>query len=258
MRTGVIAKKVGMTRIFTEEGRHIPVTVLQVDGCEVVAHRTKERDGYTAIQLGAGKQKAKKVTRAMRGHFAKAQVEPKAKLAEFRVDEDGFVPVGAELSADHFVDGQRVDVTGISIGKGFAGAMKRHNFRGLEATHGVSAVHRSQGSTGQMQDPGRVFKGKKMAGHLGAEQVTNMNLEVVRSDPEKGLIFIKGAVPGAKESWVLVRDAVKMPAPDGVPYPAAVKGASEEVTPEEGAGDGAETDAGAPEASAETEEEDKA
>lgn len=233
MRTGVIAKKVGMTRIFTEEGRHIPVTVLQLDGCQVVAHRTQERDGYTALQLGAGQAKAKNVGRPMRGHFAKAQVEPKMTLAEFRVEEDGFVPVGAELSADHFLEGQRVDITGTSIGKGFAGPMKRHNFRGLEATHGVSAVHRSQGSTGQMQDPGRVFKGKKMAGHMGDRQVTNMNLEVVRADPQKGLIFVRGAVPGAKNGWVLVRDAIKRPAPEGAPYPAAVKngGAAEPEAP---------------------------
>ena len=236
MRTGVIAKKVGMTRVFTSEGRHIPVTVLQMDGVQVVAQRTMDRDGYTAVQLGAGDAKPKNVNAPMRGHFAKANVAPKMKVAEFRVEEDGLVEVGAELSASHFVDGQHVDVTGVSIGKGFAGAMKRHNFGGLRASHGVSISHRAHGSTGQCQDPGRVFKGKKMAGHMGAERVTTLNLQVVMSDAEKGLIFVSGAVPGSKGGWVLVRDAVKKAAPDGLPFPAALKSdvtAAEEAAPAE-------------------------
>ena len=223
MRTGVIAKKVGMTRVFTSEGTHVPVTVLQMEGVQVVAQRTMDRDGYTAVQLGAGDAKPKNVNAPMRGHFAKANVAPKMKVAEFRVAEDGLVDVGAELAANHFLDGQHVDVTGVSIGKGFAGAMKRHNFGGLRASHGVSISHRSHGSIGQCQDPGRVFKGKKMAGHMGAERVTTLNLQVVMSDAEKGLIFIRGAVPGSKGSWVLVRDAVKKAAPDGLPFPAALK-----------------------------------
>jgi large subunit ribosomal protein L3 len=213
-----------MTRVFTEDGRHVPVTVLTVSECQVVAVRTEEKDGYTAVQLGAGRAKAKNTTKPMRGHFAAAKVEPKRYVAEFRVSPDALIAVGAELSAEHFVPGQRVDVTGTSIGKGFAGVMKRHNFRGLRATHGVSVSHRSHGSTGNRQDPGRVFKGKKMAGHMGARQVTGQNLEVVSVDAENGLILIKGAGPGARQGWVLVSDAVKRPAPDGLPFPAAVKG----------------------------------
>jgi len=231
MRTGVIAKKVGMSRLFTEDGTHVPVTVLKLDECQVVAQRTKERDGYTAVQLGAGSAKPKNVTGPMRGHFAKGNVAAKMKLAEFRVEEDGLVEVGAELAANHFIDGQLVDVTGVSIGKGFAGAMKRHNFGGLRASHGVSISHRSHGSIGQCQDPGKVFKGKKMAGHMGAERVTTLNLKVVMSDVEKGLIFLKGAVPGANSGWVLVRDAIKKPAPEGLPFPAALKGGKEEAAP---------------------------
>lgn len=223
MRSGLIAQKVGMTRVFTPEGVHVPVTVLKVEGNQVVAHRTEENDGYTAIQIGFDDAKVKNVTKPLRGHFAKANVEPKKKLVEFRVEADGLVAVGSELSADHFVAGQYVDVTGTSIGKGFAGAMKRHNFRGLEATHGVSISHRSHGSTGQCQDPGRVFKGKKMAGHLGAERVTTQNLTIVSVDAERGLLLVKGSVPGSKGGYVLVRDAVKKAAPEGVPFPAAVK-----------------------------------
>lgn len=223
MRTGLIAQKLGMSRLFAEDGAHVPVTVLKLDGCQVVAHRTAERDGYTALQLGIGKAKVKNVTKPQRGHFAKAKVEPKRRLAEFRVDEDGLVAVGAELTADHFLVGQYVDVTGTSIGKGFAGGMKRHGFHGLRASHGVSISHRSLGSTGNRQDPGKVFKGKKMAGHLGDRRVTVHNLVVVESDPERGLIMLRGAVPGAKGAYVLIRDAVKRPQPDGVPYPAAFR-----------------------------------
>ena len=224
MRTGLIAKKLGMTRVFTEEGSHLPVTVLRIDNCQVVAQRTAEADGYTALQLGAGAAKVKNVTKPERGHFAKAKVEPKAKLAEFRVSEDALVPVGAELTAAHFIAGQFVDVTGTSIGKGFAGGMKRHNFGGLRASHGVSVSHRSLGSTGQRQDPGKTFKNKKMAGHLGAERVTTQNLEVVGADAERGLLLIKGAVPGADNGWVLVRDAKKRKPPDGLPFPAGLRG----------------------------------
>lgn len=223
MRTGVIAKKVGMTRVYTEDGTHIPVTVMQLETCQVVGQRTAEKNGYTAVQLGSGVKKAKRVTKADRGQFAKANVEPKAKLAEFRVSEENMIEVGAELSAEHFLNGQKVDVTGTSIGKGFAGAMKRHNFGGLRATHGVSISHRSHGSTGQCQDPGKVFKGKKMAGHMGAARVTTQNLEVVRTDVERGLILIKGAVPGSKGGWVLIKDAVKRAFPEGAPLPAALK-----------------------------------
>jgi large subunit ribosomal protein L3 len=209
MRTGVLAKKVGMTRVFAADGAHVPVTVLSLEGCQVVAQRTADRDGYVALQLGAGARKAKNVTQPMRGHFAKAKVEPKAKLVEFRVDADKLVDVGMEITADHFVEGQTVDVAGVTIGKGFAGAMKRWNFGGLRATHGVSVSHRAHGSTGQRQDPGKVFKNKKMAGHLGVERVTTQNLEVVRVDADRGLILLKGAVPGAEGAWVEVRDAVK-------------------------------------------------
>lgn len=222
MRTGLIAQKLGMSRLFRADGTHVPVSVLLVDGCQVVAQRTEEKDGYTALQLGLGKAKVKNVTKPVRGHFAKAGVEPKKKLAEFRVDADSLVEVGSTLSAAHFVEGQKVDVTGISIGKGFAGGMKRHNFGGLRATHGVSISHRSHGSTGNRQDPGRTFPGKKMAGHMGDRQVTVLNLEVVQTDAERGVILVKGAVPGSKGSWLLLRDAVKRPAPDNLPKPAAI------------------------------------
>ena len=214
-----------MTRIYNDAGEHVPVTVLSLDGCQVVAQRDKARDGYVALQLGAGKAKAKNTSRAMRGHFAKANVEPKRALAEFRVTEDALIDVGAELTADHFVPGQHVDVSGTSIGKGFAGAMKRHNFGGLRATHGVSVSHRSHGSTGQRQDPGKVFKNKKMAGHMGDVRVTTQNLQVVRTDPEKGLILVRGAVPGSKGGWIEIRDAVKASLPDNAPKPAALRNA---------------------------------
>ncbi len=225
MRTGLITRKLGMTRRFTDGGVHVPVTVLQVDICRVVAQRTEEKDGYTAVQLGSGKAKVKNISKPIRGHFAKAKVEPARKLVEFRVDPDALIDVGAELTAEHFVAGQFVDVTGTSIGKGFAGGMKRHHFKGLSASHGVSVSHRSLGSTGNAQDPGKVFKGKKMAGHMGNRKVTIQNLEVVATDGDRGLIMIKGAVPGADGGYVLVRDAVKRAAPDGVPFPAAVLGA---------------------------------
>ena len=223
MRSGVIAKKLGMTRLFMEDGKQIPVTVLQMENVQVVAQRTSETDGYTAVQLGAGAAKAKNVTQPMRGHFAKASVAPKRKLAEFRVAPENLIDVGAEITADHFLAGQHVDVAGTSIGKGFAGAMKRWNFGGLRASHGVSISHRSHGSTGQCQDPGRVFKGKKMAGHMGAARVTVQNLEVVRTDADRGLVMVKGAVPGSKGGWVTIRDAVKKAAPDGLPTPAAIR-----------------------------------
>ncbi|MDV4143191.1 MULTISPECIES: 50S ribosomal protein L3 [Shimia] len=240
MRSGIIAKKVGMTRLFMEDGKQIPVTVLQLDGLQVVAQRTTETDGYTAVQLGAGSAKAKRTSQAMRGHYAKAGVEPKRKVAEFRVSEDALIEVGAEISAEHFVEGQKVDVAGTTIGKGFAGAMKRHNFGGLRATHGVSISHRSHGSTGQCQDPGRVFKGKKMAGHMGAVRVTTQNLEVVKTDADRGLVFIKGAVPGSKGGWVTVKDAVKKKAPEGLPFPAALKVAATEAPAEEASAEGGE------------------
>lgn len=223
MRTGVITQKVGMMRLFTDDGRHLPVTVLKVDNCQVVAQRTVEKDGYTAVQLGSGMRKVKHMTNAVRGHFAKAQIEPKRKVAEFRVTPDNLIPVGDEITADHFVNGQLVDVSGITIGKGFAGVMKRHNFGGLEASHGVSISHRSHGSTGNRQDPGRTFKNKKMAGHMGQTLVTTQNVEVVKTDVERGLIMVKGAVPGAKGSWVMIRDAVKHPLPKDAPKPAAVR-----------------------------------
>jgi large subunit ribosomal protein L3 len=226
MRSGIIAKKVGMTRLFMDDGKQIPVTVLQLDKLQVVAQRTAEKDGYTAVQLGAGSPKVKRVSKAMRGHFAASAVEPKRKLAEFRVSADNLIEVGAEISAEHFLEGQKVDVSGTSIGKGFAGAMKRWNFKGLRATHGVSISHRSHGSTGQCQDPGKVFKGKKMAGHMGAARVTTQNLEVVRTDAERGLVFIKGAVPGSKGGWVTVKDSVKKKLPEGAPFPAGLKAAA--------------------------------
>jgi large subunit ribosomal protein L3 len=223
MRTGVIAEKMGMTRVFTPQGAHVPVTVLRLDGCQVVARRTEETDGYNAVQLGLGRAKPKRVTKPQRGHFAKAKVEPKKHIAEFRVSADALLEVGQELSAQHFVPGQFVDVTGTSIGKGFAGAMKRHNFSGLRASHGVSISHRAHGSTGNSQDPGKVFKGKKMAGHMGDRRVTAQNLEVVSIDEDRGLVLVKGAVPGAEGGIVLVRDAVKRGRPDEAPFPAAVK-----------------------------------
>lgn len=222
MRTGVITTKLGMTRLLNEKGEHIPVTVLQMDQCQVVSLRTKEKDGYTAVQLGSGKVKVKNVTKALRGHFAKAKIEPKKKLVEFRIAEDALLNVGDTLTADHFVPGQRVDATGISIGKGFAGVMKRYNFAGLRASHGVSISHRSQGSTGSNQDPGRVFKGKKMAGHMGAVQVTTQNLVVISIDSDRGLILVKGAVPGHKGATILLKDAVKRPRAEAAPYPAGL------------------------------------
>jgi large subunit ribosomal protein L3 len=224
MRTGLIAQKVGMSRVFLDDGRHIPVTVLKVENCQVVAQRTEEKDGYIALQLGIGNAKVKRVSKAMRGHFANAKVEPKSKLAEFRVGADALVEIGAEISADHFVVGQYVDVSGTSIGKGFAGAMKRHGFGGLRASHGVSISHRSHGSTGQCQDPGRVFKGKKMAGHMGAKRITTQNLEIVSTDNARGLILIKGAVPGSKGGYVRVFDSVKRKNDMALPFPAALIG----------------------------------
>ena len=227
MRTGLIARKEGMTRIFDKDGRQVPVTVLKVDNCQVVAQRTEDKDGYTAVQLGVGAAKVKNVSKAQRGHFAKAKVEPKRKLVEFRVSADGVVEAGAELSAAHFVAGQFDDVVGTTIGKGFAGVMKRWNFGGLRATHGVSVSHRSHGSTGHRQDPGKTFAGKKMAGHMGARRRTTLNLKVVSTDADKGLILVRGAVPGSEGGYVLVRDAVKKKAPDGLPKPAALKTAGE-------------------------------
>ena len=223
MRSGVIAQKVGMTRIFTDAGEHIPVTVLRLGNCQVVGHRTVEKNGYTALQLGAGRCKVKRLTQAARGHFAAVEVEPKRRLAEFRVSPKNLIDVGAEITADHFVEGQYVDVSGTTVGKGFAGVMKRHGFRGLRASHGVSLKHRSGGSTGNSQDPGKVFKGKKMAGQMGNTNVTTQNLRVVRTDPERGLIMIRGAVPGAKGGWVLLRDAVKRGLPESAPKPGAFR-----------------------------------
>ncbi len=219
MRSGVIAQKLGMTRIFTEDGTHVPVTVLGLQNCQVVGQRTEEKDGYTALQLGAGVAKAKNTPKAQRGQFAVARVEPKRHVAEFRVSADNLIEVGSSMLADHFAVGQLVDVTGTSIGKGFAGAMKRHNFGGLEETHGVSISHRAHGSTGQMQDPGKVFKGKKMAGHLGSERVTTQNIKVVKIDVERGLIMVQGSVPGSKGGWIMIRDAIKKPMPEGAAVP---------------------------------------
>lgn len=229
LRSGVIAKKLGMTRLFQEDGRQIPVTVLQLESLQVVAQRTAEKDGYTAVQLGAGKAKVKRTSAPMRGHFAKAKVEPKRKVCEFRVAEENLIAVGEEIIASHYFEGQFVDVSGTSIGKGFAGAMKRWNFGGLRATHGVSISHRSHGSTGQCQDPGKVFKGKKMAGHMGAAKITTQNLVVIKTDADRGLIMVKGAVPGSKGGWVTVKDAVKKPASDNVIYPAALASAAAEA-----------------------------
>jgi large subunit ribosomal protein L3 len=219
MRSGVIAQKVGMTRVFTGTGEHVPVTVLKIDGCQVVAHRTEEANGYTALQLGIGRAKVKNVGKAERERFAIANVEPKMKLAEFRVSADQVIPVGAEITADHFVEGQFVDVTGTSMGKGFAGPMKRWNFGGLRATHGVSVSHRSHGSTGGRQDPGKTFKNKKMAGHMGVDRVTTLNLKVVKTDVERGLILVEGAVPGVAGGYIFVRDAVKKAPPKDLPLP---------------------------------------
>jgi large subunit ribosomal protein L3 len=230
----VIAKKMGMMRLFNEDGRHVPVTVLALEGCQVVGARNEERDGYFAVRLGAGARKAKNVNKPQRGEFAKAQVEPKARVAEFRVDNaDGLLPVGATVSADHFIDGQLVDITGHTQGKGFAGAMKRWGFGGMRASHGVSITHRAHGSTGQRQDPGKVFKNKKMAGHMGDRQRTQQNLEVVRTDVARGLIFVKGSVPGAKNGWLLVRDAVKVPTPEAAPFPGSLKNDNEAPVAEE-------------------------
>ncbi|WP_274427176.1 50S ribosomal protein L3 [Chelativorans sp. YIM 93263] len=243
MRSGVIAQKVGMTRVYNEAGEHVPVTVLRMENCQVVAQRTEEKNGYTAVQLGVGLAKVKNTTKALRGHFAAATVEPKAKLAEFRVSPDNLLDVGAEITADHFVAGQKVDVTGTSIGKGFQGPMKRHNFGGGRATHGNSISHRSHGSTGQMQDPGKIFKGKKMAGHMGNRRVTSQNLEVVSTDTTRGLILVRGAVPGSKGAWIMVRDAVKVPLPENAPQPGAIRTAAQNETakaPEAAASEGAE------------------
>lgn len=229
LRSGIIAKKMGMTRLFMEDGRQVPVTVLQLDSLQVVAQRTVEKDGYTAVQLGAGTAKVKRVSKAMRGHFAAASVEPKRKVTEFRVAPENMIAVGEEIIAAHYFEGQFVDVSGTSIGKGFAGVMKRHNFGGLRATHGVSVSHRSHGSVGMCQDPGRIFKGKKMAGHMGTTRITTQNLQVVRTDIDRGLIMVRGAVPGNKGGWVTVKDAVKKPIPQNVIYPAALKSHLEEA-----------------------------
>ena len=223
MRSGVIAQKIGMSRVYNDAGEHVPVTVLRLDDCQVVAHRTNDKNGYTALQLGAGLAKVKNTTKAQRGHFAVANVEPKRKVVEFRVPESDLIPVGATITADHFVPGQFVDVTGTSIGKGFAGSMKRWNFAGHRASHGNSITHRAHGSTGQRQDPGKTFAGKKMAGHMGDERITTLNLKVVRTDVERGLILVEGAVPGAKGGWILVRDAVKKQLPEAAPKPGAFR-----------------------------------
>ena len=245
LRSGIIARKVGMTRLFMEDGKQIPVTVLQLDNLQVVAQRTADLHGYSAVQLGTGTAKVKRVSQAMRGHFAAAKVEPKRKVAEFRVTAENLINVGEELTADHYFEGQFVDVSGTSIGKGFQGAMKRHNFSGLRATHGVSISHRSHGSTGQCQDPGKVFKGKKMAGHMGAAKVTTQNLQVVKTDADRGIIMIKGAVPGSKGGWVTVKDAVKKPFPENAILPAGLRSAAAEAA--------AAADAAAAEAAAEAE-----
>jgi large subunit ribosomal protein L3 len=256
LRSGVIAKKVGMTRLFMEDGKQIPVTVLQLDKLQVVATRTTESHGYTAVQLGAGTAKVKRTSKAMRGHFAIAKVEPKRKVAEFRVTPEAMIEVGEEITANHYFEGQFVDVSGTSIGKGFAGAMKRHNFKGLEATHGISISHRSHGSTGQCQDPGKVFKGKKMAGHMGAAKVTTQNLQVMKTDADRGLIMIKGAVPGSKGGWVTIKDAVKKPFPENAILPAGLKSAAvaAEKAAEEAAAAAAAEEEAAAKAAAEAEQ----
>ena len=232
MRSGVIAQKLGMTRIFTDAGEHVPVTVLRLDHCQVVAHRTEGVNGYTALQVGVGKAKVKNVSNAERGRFAVAQVEPKRKLAEFRVEPEALIPVGAEITADHYVVGQFVDVTGITTGKGFAGGMKRWNFGGLRASHGVSVSHRSLGSTGGRQDPGKTFKNKKMAGHMGQDRITTQNVKVVRTDVERGLIMVQGSVPGSKGGWIMIKDAVKKAAPKGAATPGSFKPAAEAAAAE--------------------------
>ncbi|KRA99733.1 50S ribosomal protein L3 [Devosia sp. Root685] len=226
MRSGLIAQKLGMTRIFAEDGSHVPVTVLALQNCQVVAQRTVEKDGYVALQLGAGQAKAKNVSKAERGHYAVAKVEPKRHVAEFRVDADNLIEVGATLKADHFAEGQLVDVTGTSIGKGFAGGMKRWNFGGLRASHGVSVSHRSIGSTGGRQDPGKTFKNKKMPGHMGDRRITTQNVKVVKTDVERGLLLIQGSVPGSKGAWIMVKDAVKKPAPANVALPGSFEAAA--------------------------------
>ena len=255
MRSGLIALKLGMTRIYTDEGTVVPVTVLKVDNCQVVAHKTTEKHGYSALQLGVGTPKIKRLSAAQRGHFAAQKVEPKRKVQEFRVTADNLIAVGAEITVDHFVPGQFVDVTGTSMGKGFAGGMKRWNFAGLRATHGVSVSHRSIGSTGNRQDPGKVFKNKKMPGHLGAERVTTQSLQIVVADPERGVLMIKGAVPGSEGGWVLIKDAVKRKAPEGLPFPAALRGGASEAEPadaaEEPASDAVPETAAAPESAGE-------
>jgi large subunit ribosomal protein L3 len=257
MRTGLIAQKMGMTRRFAEDGSHVPVTVLKVDNCQVVAQRTTERDGYTALQVGVGEAKPGRLSKAQRGHFGKANVAPKKRLAEFRVAEDAMVDVGSEIVPSHFIAGQYVDVTGTSVGKGFAGAMKRHNFAGLRASHGVSISHRAHGSTGQCQDPGKVFKGKKMAGQMGARQVTKQNLEIVGTDEDRGLLLVRGAVPGSEGGWVFVRDAVKKARPDEAPFPAGLRAsAASEAAPEAAGAEAEATEAEATEAPAEEESKD--
>jgi large subunit ribosomal protein L3 len=244
MRTGLIAKKLGMTRLFDETGGHIPVTVLSLEGCQVTAQRTREKDGYVALQLGAGAKKPKNTSKAERGHFAKALVEPKSHVVEFRVSEDNLIDVGAEFTADHFMAGQKVDVSGVTVGKGFAGAIKRWHFGGLRATHGVSVSHRSHGSTGQRQDPGKVFKGKKMAGHLGQDNRTTLNLTVFRVDVERGLILIKGAVPGTEGGFVKIRDAIKKAPPQGLPTPGAIKHSVSAAAPAQETAPAAEVETG--------------
>ena len=237
MRSGIIAKKMGMTRIFNDDGQQIPVTVLRLEKLQVVAQKTVDKDGYFAVKLGAGSVKAKNCNKSLRGQFAISKVEPKRKLKEFRVSQDNLIDIGKEINASHYVEGQYVDISGLSIGKGFAGAMKRHNFSGLRASHGVSISHRSHGSTGQCQDPGRVFKGKKMAGHMGAANVTVQNLKVIKTESDEGYIYVKGAVPGPKGSWVLLKDSVKKSLPADIPLPAAIKGVKEEIKNNESVSD---------------------
>ena len=231
MRSGVIAQKVGMTRVYNDAGEHVPVTVLRMENCQVVAQLTKEKNGYTAVQLGVGLAKVKNTSKALRGHFAAASVEPKSKVAEFRVSADNMLDVGSEITVEHFVPGQKVDVTGTTIGKGFQGVIKRHHFGGGRATHGNSVSHRTHGSTGQRQDPGKVFKGKKMAGHMGDVRVTTQNVEVVSTDTDRGLILIRGAVPGSKGAWILVRDAAKIALPANAPKPAGIRAATKNEAP---------------------------
>ena len=235
MRCGIIARKMGMTRVFNEAGHHVPVTVMKLDNVQVVSTRSKDKDGYVAVQLGAGVAKPKNISKPLRGHFAKANVLPKSKLAEFRIDEDAMLEVGATFVPSHFVVGQKVDVIGTTHGKGFAGAMKRHNFAGLRASHGVSVSHRSHGSTGQCQDPGKVFKGKKMAGQMGATRNTTQNIEVIGVDDDEGVVLLCGAVPGPKNGWVLISDAIKVARPETAPFPAGliINGPVDEAAPQE-------------------------